>query len=233
MQLRFPLFAHFYCFTSWKLYCRERVSVDNYLGEEIALFLNGLKQARFAYFICQRTYLYCCFKFLSLCYYFCIEVSSTNWLNWVTYECFTGNIFAPRFSPYGFKYHLETASSSSQRREDDRITYINKGQFYGITLEYIHDPDKPLKNQTVKVSSQVILYIESVNTLRNVHKRRYMGYCFLTDNCQRCSTFIRLVADNKIISYDSLHFPSSSQFYVFKYYAQLSGTVLILIQKDS
>ncbi|XP_022130619.2 protein grainyhead isoform X3 [Pieris rapae] len=54
------------------------------------------------------------------------------------------------FSPYGFKYHLETASSSSQRREDDRITYINKGQFYGITLEYIHDPDKPLKNQTVK-----------------------------------------------------------------------------------
>ncbi|GBP36537.1 Protein grainyhead [Eumeta japonica] len=55
-----------------------------------------------------------------------------------------------RFSPYGFKYHLETASSSSQRREDDRITYINKGQFYGITLEYVHDPDKPLKNQTVK-----------------------------------------------------------------------------------
>ncbi|XP_026319803.1 protein grainyhead isoform X5 [Hyposmocoma kahamanoa] len=57
---------------------------------------------------------------------------------------------AKLFSPYGFKYHLETASSSSQRREDDRITYINKGQFYGITLEYIHDPDKPLKNQTVK-----------------------------------------------------------------------------------
>ncbi|XP_052757327.1 protein grainyhead isoform X2 [Galleria mellonella] len=54
------------------------------------------------------------------------------------------------FSPYGFKYHLETASSSSQRREDDRITYINKGQFYGITLDYTHDPDKPLKNQTVK-----------------------------------------------------------------------------------
>ncbi|XP_073957705.1 grainy head isoform X4 [Choristoneura fumiferana] len=57
---------------------------------------------------------------------------------------------AKLFSPYGFKYHLETASSSSQRREDDRITYINKGQFYGITLEYLHDPDKPLKNQTVK-----------------------------------------------------------------------------------
>lgn len=58
-----------------------------------------------------------------------------------------------RFSNVGFKYHLESPISSSQRREDDRITYINKGQFYGITLEYIHDPDKPLKNQTVKVSS--------------------------------------------------------------------------------
>lgn len=57
-----------------------------------------------------------------------------------------------RFSNVGFKYYLESPISSSQRREDDRITYINKGQFYGITLEYIHDPDKPLKSQTVKVS---------------------------------------------------------------------------------
>ncbi|XP_055707711.1 protein grainyhead isoform X11 [Phlebotomus papatasi] len=54
------------------------------------------------------------------------------------------------FSNVGFRYNLESPISSSQRREDDRITYINKGQFYGITLEYIHDPEKPLKNQTVK-----------------------------------------------------------------------------------
>lgn len=57
-----------------------------------------------------------------------------------------------RFSNVGFRYHLESPISSSQRREDDRITYINKGQFYGITLEYVPDPDHPLKNQTVKVS---------------------------------------------------------------------------------
>ena len=61
-------------------------------------------------------------------------------------------IFFYRYSNYGFKYHLETPISTSQRREDDRITYINKGQFYGITLDYIPDPDKPLKSQTVKVS---------------------------------------------------------------------------------
>jgi transcription factor CP2-like protein len=64
-----------------------------------------------------------------------------------------------RYSQYGFKYHLETPISTSQRREDDRITYINKGQFYGITLEYIPDPDKPLKSQTVKVSATVLLLV--------------------------------------------------------------------------
>lgn len=56
-----------------------------------------------------------------------------------------------RFNQCGFRYYLESPISTSQRREDDRITYINKGQFYGITLEYIPDPDRPLKNQTVKV----------------------------------------------------------------------------------
>lgn len=55
------------------------------------------------------------------------------------------------FSPYGFKYTMESPTSGSVRREDDRITYINKGQFYGLTLEYIMDPESPpLKSNTVK-----------------------------------------------------------------------------------
>nr|CAH7726301.1 unnamed protein product [Callosobruchus chinensis] len=66
------------------------------------------------------------------------------------------------FSPVGFKYHLETPISTSQRREDDRITYINKGQFYGITLEYIHNPDKQLKSQTVK-SIVMLMFREEKN----------------------------------------------------------------------
>lgn len=73
-----------------------------------------------------------------------------------------------RYSNVGFKYHLESPISSSQRREDDRITYINKGQFYGITLEYVHDPDKPLKNQTVKVSlkkRREKIYYHSLNDI--------------------------------------------------------------------
>ncbi|XP_074604968.1 grainy head isoform X2 [Brevipalpus obovatus] len=54
------------------------------------------------------------------------------------------------FSDVGYKYYLESPISTSQRREDDRITYINKGQFYGITLEYIPDAATPLKSATVK-----------------------------------------------------------------------------------
>ncbi|XP_043201391.1 protein grainyhead-like isoform X12 [Amphibalanus amphitrite] len=54
------------------------------------------------------------------------------------------------FSNFGFRFFMEAPISTSQRREDDRLTYVNKGQFYGITMEYVPDPDKPLRNGTVK-----------------------------------------------------------------------------------
>lgn len=64
---------------------------------------------------------------------------------------------AKLYAPYGFKYHLESPISTSQRREDDRITYINKGQFYGITLDYVPDPDKPQLKPGQTVKSVVML----------------------------------------------------------------------------
>ena len=54
------------------------------------------------------------------------------------------------YSPYGFRYILDAPTSSAVRREDDKVTYINKGQFYGVTLEYHPDPDQGLKSATVK-----------------------------------------------------------------------------------
>uniref|UniRef100_A0A7E4VG73 CSD domain-containing protein n=1 Tax=Panagrellus redivivus TaxID=6233 RepID=A0A7E4VG73_PANRE len=51
---------------------------------------------------------------------------------------------------YGFQYALEAAISTSIRREDDRMTYVNKGQFYTVSMDYIPDPCKPLKSQTVR-----------------------------------------------------------------------------------
>ena len=38
-----------------------------------------------------------------------------------------------------------------------RITYVNKGQFYGIGLEYAMDPEGPhIKNHTVKTVIMVL-----------------------------------------------------------------------------
>lgn len=88
-----------------------------------------------------------------------------NIIHWILILCFSFG----RFSNVGFKYNLESPISSSQRREDDRITYINKGQFYGITLEYVHDPDKPLKNQTVKVSWKTMKIIFNQITCNTIH----------------------------------------------------------------
>lgn len=51
----------------------------------------------------------------------------------------------------GFQYILEASISTSIRREDDRMTYVNKGQFYTISLDYIPDPCKLLKGNTVRV----------------------------------------------------------------------------------
>merc|ERR1719350_2286847 len=55
------------------------------------------------------------------------------------------------YSPFGFHYTLDAPTSSSVRREDDKVTYVNKGQFYGVTLDYQPDPDHgQLKSPTVK-----------------------------------------------------------------------------------
>ncbi|ELU04641.1 hypothetical protein CAPTEDRAFT_198091 [Capitella teleta] len=58
----------------------------------------------------------------------------------------------PKLEPdlSGYRYYLETNISTTQRINEDRITYLNKGQFYGLVLEY-----KPIQRMlpcsTVKV----------------------------------------------------------------------------------
>ncbi|XP_041356573.1 grainyhead-like protein 1 homolog isoform X3 [Gigantopelta aegis] len=36
----------------------------------------------------------------------------------------------------GYRYFLESPTSGTQRIEEDRMTYLNKGQYYGLTLEF-------------------------------------------------------------------------------------------------
>uniref|UniRef100_A0A915NCC5 Grh/CP2 DB domain-containing protein n=1 Tax=Meloidogyne javanica TaxID=6303 RepID=A0A915NCC5_MELJA len=55
----------------------------------------------------------------------------------------------------GFQYTLEAPISTSIRKEDDRMTYVNKGQFYTVSFDYILDLRCPLKGMTVR--SQIII----------------------------------------------------------------------------
>uniref|UniRef100_A0A1I8AJU9 CP2 domain-containing protein n=1 Tax=Steinernema glaseri TaxID=37863 RepID=A0A1I8AJU9_9BILA len=50
----------------------------------------------------------------------------------------------------GFQYVLEAPISTSIRRDDDRMTYVNKGQYYSVVLSYIPDHQKPLQSKTVR-----------------------------------------------------------------------------------
>ncbi|CAI5437492.1 unnamed protein product [Caenorhabditis angaria] len=78
----------------------------------------------------------------------------------------------------GFQYVLEAPISTSVRREDDRMTYVNKGQFYTVALDYIPDPCKPLKNVTVKSQLMVVFredktYEEEIKTWQFWHSRQH------------------------------------------------------------
>uniref|UniRef100_A0A1I7SBY4 CP2 domain-containing protein n=2 Tax=Bursaphelenchus xylophilus TaxID=6326 RepID=A0A1I7SBY4_BURXY len=78
----------------------------------------------------------------------------------------------------GFQYVLETAISTSIRKEDDRMTYVNKGQFYTVTLEYIPDPNRPLKSATVRSQIMVVFREnkpreEEIKTWQLWHKRQH------------------------------------------------------------
>ncbi|KRX47807.1 Protein grainyhead [Trichinella murrelli] len=83
-----------------------------------------------------------------------------------------------RMTSVGFQYTLEAPISTSVRKEDDKMTYINKGQFYTVTLEYIPDPLKPVKSVTVKSVMMIVFreeksYEEEVKCWQFWHSRQH------------------------------------------------------------
>ncbi|XP_052266971.1 uncharacterized protein LOC127868873 isoform X2 [Dreissena polymorpha] len=77
-----------------------------------------------------------------------------------------GNVNKIDKDPVGYKYFLECPISATQKIEHDRITYVNKGQYYGLTLEY--NGDRPLKNSSVK--SVVMVVFREDKHLGDEHK---------------------------------------------------------------
>ena len=69
-----------------------------------------------------------------------------------------GRVQIPKqYTPYGFHVILETPTAQWVRKEEDRCTYLNKGQFYGLTLEYRHNQTEPLPGDVKQVKSVVML----------------------------------------------------------------------------
>ena len=64
---------------------------------------------------------------------------------------------AKQYTPYGFHVILEAATAQWVRKEEDRCTYLNKGQFYGLTLEYRHNQTEPFPGDVKQVKSVVML----------------------------------------------------------------------------
>ena len=64
---------------------------------------------------------------------------------------------AKQYSPFGYHCTLEAPTAQWVRKDEDRCTYLNKGQFYGLTLEYRHNQSEPFQGDMKQVKSVVML----------------------------------------------------------------------------
>jgi len=64
---------------------------------------------------------------------------------------------AKQYTPFGFHNTLEAPTAQWVRKDEDRCTYMNKGQFYGVTLEYRPNPAEPYHGDMSNVKSVVML----------------------------------------------------------------------------
>merc|ERR1740128_1234620 len=64
---------------------------------------------------------------------------------------------AKQYSPFGFHNTLEAPTAQWVRKDEDRCTYLNKGQFYGVTLEYRPNPTEPFHGDMNNIKSVVML----------------------------------------------------------------------------
>ena len=64
---------------------------------------------------------------------------------------------AKQYNPFGYHCTLEAATAQWVRKDEDRCTYMNKGQFYGVTLEYRPNPAEAIHSDMTDVKSVVML----------------------------------------------------------------------------
>jgi len=64
---------------------------------------------------------------------------------------------AKQYNPFGYHCTLEAPTAQWVRKDEDRCTYMNKGQFYGVTLEYRPNPAEAIHSDMTDVKSVVML----------------------------------------------------------------------------
>ena len=64
---------------------------------------------------------------------------------------------AKQYSPFGYHCTLEAPTAQWVRKDEDRCTYLNKGQFYTVTLEYRPSPTEPIHGDMTTVKTVVML----------------------------------------------------------------------------
>jgi len=64
---------------------------------------------------------------------------------------------AKQYSPFGYHCTLEAPTAQWVRKDEDRCTYLNKGQFYPVTLEYRPSPTEPIHGDMSTVKTVVML----------------------------------------------------------------------------
>ncbi|CAG5118550.1 unnamed protein product, partial [Candidula unifasciata] len=67
----------------------------------------------------------------------------------------------------GYSYFLETPISTTQRRHEDRVTYLNKSQYYGLSLEF-NNQERIIKCAVVK--SVIILAFREEKPMEDERK---------------------------------------------------------------
>ena len=104
-------------------------------------------------------------------YYYVLYINEIA-LNISTNYCFSEKDMS------GYRYFLETNNSTNQKIEEDRMTYLNKGQYYGLTLEF-QPTHRMLNCTTVKVRS-FCFYLELFLAPRDIWLKN-MKFCLEQD----------------------------------------------------
>jgi len=90
---------------------------------------------------------------------------------------------AKQYTPYGFHATLDAPTAQWVRKDEDRCTYMNKGQFYGLTLEYRSGASEPFLESHLTCAKSVVMLVfrdaknpdDEVNAWEFWHSRQPTG----------------------------------------------------------